>query len=170
MAIYTASEYSGASSVQIQGLKEFRKALREVDKKWTRELTRANRDISKIAERVSQTQARSMGGVQAKAAGAIRGSATVRFARLQVKPSGSKRAGTAMANVAFYGAKKRTGWYATKREGKPQHPEWVGADWQVASAGEGPYAINAALARHMDDIIAAHMAALDRLAAEAFPQ
>lgn len=164
-----ASEYGGRYAVNVVGLREFRKALKAVGPEWPKELTRANRDVAKIAERVSQSEARRMGGVQAKAASAIRGSASARYARIQVKPSGSKRSNTAMANVAFWGAKKRTGWYATKKPGKPQHPEWVGANWEVADATQGPYAINAALARHMDDIIAAHMSALDRIAKDAFP-
>lgn len=164
-----ASEYGGRYAVNIQGLREFRKALKAIGPEWPRELTRVNREVAKIAERVSQSEARRMGGVQAKAANAIKGSATARFSRIQIKPSSSKRAGTAMANVAFWGAKRRTGWYATKKAGKPQNPEWVGANWEVADLNSGPYAINAALARHMDDILAAHIAGLDRLAAAAFP-
>ena len=112
-----------------------------------------------------------MGGVQAKAAGAIRGSGNARNAKVGVKPSKSARSGTAMANVAFWGAQKRTGWYAKKNspQGKQQHPDWVDSNWDPAVAGQGPYAINTALARHMDDIQDAYMAALDRLASAAFP-
>ncbi len=156
-------------AVEITGLREFRKALKAVGPEWPKELTRANREVAKIAERVSQSSARSMGGIQAKAASAIRGSANARQARIQIKPSKGKRNPTAMANVAFWGAERRTGWYATKKQGKPQHPEWVGSSWEVADPNGGPYAINAALARHLDDIVAAHAAALDRVAAAAFP-
>lgn len=156
-------------AVEITGLREFRKALKAVGPEFPKELTKANRDVSKIAERVSQNAARSMGGIQARAASAIKGSANARSARIQIKPSKGKRNPTAMANVAFWGAKKRTGWYRTKPQGKPQHPEWVGSSWAVAEPNEGPYAINPALARHLDDIVAAHAAALNRLAARAFP-
>lgn len=155
-------------AIEITGLREFRKALKAVGPEFPKELTRANRDVAKIAERVSQSQARSMGGIQARAASAIKGSANARSARIQIKPSKGKRNPTAMANVAFWGAEKRTGWYRTKPEGKPQHPEWVGSAWEVADMNSGPYAINAALARHLDDIVAAHSAALNRLAEAAF--
>jgi len=155
-------------AIEITGLREFRKALKAVGPEFPKELTRANRDVAKIAERVSQSQARSMGGIQARAASAIKGSANARSARIQIKPSKGKRNPTAMANVAFWGAKKRTGWYRTKPEGKAQHPEWVGSGWEVADMNSGPYAINAALARHLDDIVAAHSAALNRLAEAAF--
>ena len=156
-------------AIEITGLREFRKALKAVGPEFPKQLTKANRDVAKIAERVSQSSARSMGGIQARAASAIKGSANARSARIQIKPSKGKRNPTAMANVAFWGAKKRTGWYRTKPQGKPQHPEWVGSNWEVADLNSGPYAINAALARHLDDIVAAHRAALDRLAEAAFP-
>ena len=155
-------------AIEITGLREFRKALKAAGPEFPKQLTKANRDVAKIAERVSQSSARSMGGIQARAASAIKGSANARSARIQIKPSKGKRNPTAMANVAFWGAKKRTGWYRTKPEGKPQHPEWVGNNWEVADLNSGPYAINAALARHLDDIVAAHRAALDRLAEAAF--
>jgi hypothetical protein len=159
------------SALSVQGLPSFRKALKELGPEWPKQLTQAHRDIAKIAERVSQNEARSMGGVFAKAAPAIRGTGNARNAKVGVKPSKSARAGTAMANVAFWGAKKRTGWYGKKRSpnGKEQHPEWVGSSWDAAVAGQGPYAINTALARHMDDIQDAYLAALDRLASAAFP-
>lgn len=157
-------------AVEITGLREFRKALKAVGPEFPKELTKANRDVAKIAERVSQNEARAMGGIQRRAASAIKGSANARSARIQIKPSRGKRNPTAMANVAFWGAKKRTGWYRSKPQGKAQHPEWVGAGWQVAEPNEGPYAINPALARHLDDIVAAHAAALNRLAARAFPE
>lgn len=156
-------------AVEITGLREFRKALKQVGPEFPKELTRANRDVAKIAERVSQNEARRMGGVQRRAASAIKGSANARSARIQIKPSKGKRNPTAMANVAFWGAKKRTGWYREKRQGDRQHPEWVGAGWKVAERYEGPYAINPALARHLNDIVAAHAAAIDRVAKRAFP-
>ena len=156
-------------AVEILGLREFRKALKAAGPEFPKELTKANREVAQIAQRVSQNEARAMGGVQRRAASAIKGSANARQARLQIKPSKGKRNPTAMANVAFWGAERRTGWYRTKPEGKQQHPTWVGARWQVAEPNEGPYAINPALARHLDDIVAAHAAALNRLAAKAFP-
>jgi hypothetical protein len=173
--IYTGRT-SGAqvvSALTIEGLPAFRKALKQLGPEWPKELTRAHRDIAKIAERVSQAEARRMGGVHAKAAGAIRGTGNMRNAKVGVKPSRSKRAGTAMANVAFWGALKRTGHpnfvSGGEKSGKRQHPIWVGDTWDAAVAGQGPYAINTALARHMDDIQDAYMAALDRLASAAFP-
>lgn len=159
-----------ASALTVQGIKEFRRALKELGPEWPKQLSRAHRDIAKIAERVSQSEARRMGGVQGKAAGAIRGSGNARNAKVSIKPSRSARSDTAMANVAFWGAIKRTGDNrAGRRNGKRQHPIWVGDNWDAAVAGQGPYAINTALARNIDDITDAYLAAIDRLSAAAFP-
>lgn len=157
--------------ITVEGLREFRKALREAGDQFPKELKAAHLDIAQIAARVSQSEARRMGGVQAKAAGALRGSGTATQARLQVKPSKSKRNATAMANVAFWGATKRTGWYARARYAdspKLQHKPWVGNTWDVMDPTAGPYAINKALAAHRGDIYDAFDAALDRLVSRAF--
>lgn len=153
-------------------IKEFRKELKKIDAEWPKELAQAHRDVAKIAERVSQAEARRMGGVQRRAASAIRGRGNQRNAKLVIRPSNSKRSATAMANVAFWGAKRRTGWYARpKYQGSatPQHPPWVGAGWEVADPNEGPYAINVALYRNWDDLQAAYTAMIDRLVTRAFP-
>lgn len=161
-----------AQTIDVKGLKEFRKALRELGPEFPKALAQAHRNVAQIAERVSQAEARRMGGVQAKSAKAIRGRGNQRSARLAIRPSNSPRNPTAMANVAFWGAKKRTGWYAKQNSpnGGQQHPTWVGAAWAVADPNAGPYAINVALHNNMDDIFAAFEAELDRLIAKAFPE
>jgi hypothetical protein len=169
-----AGESSGANILDVVtvDLSKFRKELKKIGPEWPKELAQAHRDLAKIGERVSQSEARRMGGVQRKAAAAIRGRGNQRDARISIRPSKSKRAGTAMANVAFWGAEKRTGWYARPRYSDslaPQHPPWIGNNWQVANPTEGPYAINAALARNWDDLQAAYTAMIDRLVTRAFP-
>jgi hypothetical protein len=170
-----SGESSGANILDVVYVEmpKFRKELKKVGKEWPRELAQAHRDIAKIGERVSQSEARRMGGVQRKAANAIRGRGNQRDARISVRPSASKRNPTAMANVAFWGASRRTGWYAKPRYrdgGGTQHPEWVGDNWRVAEPNEGPYAINVALARNWNDLQAAYNAAIGRLVRRAFPE
>lgn len=165
---------SGANIVDVVSvdIKQFRKALRAIGPEFPKELAQTHRDVAKIGERVSQAEARRMGGVQAKAAAAIRGRGNQRDARIAIKPSTSKRNPTAMANVAYWGAKRRSGWYAQGRYSGSvtrQHPEWVGNTWDVADPNGGPYAINTALARNMADIQAAYTAAIGRLVSRAFP-
>lgn len=162
-----------ASGITVEGLRAFRKALREAGPEFPKALRLAHKDIADIAARVSQTEARRMGGVQAKASGALKGRATQAKATLAIKPSKSARNATAMANVAFWGADKRTGWYARGRyKNSParQHPPWIGNTWDVMDPTQGPYAINKALAAHEEDLINALWASLSRLIADAFPE
>jgi hypothetical protein len=161
-----------APVVTVQGLRDFRAALKAAGENLPKELRLGLVDVAKIAERVSIAEANRMGGIQKKASRAIKGTATQREARVQINKSKAKSNPTAFANIAFWGAKKRTGWYAADKyqqsKGR-QHPPWVGNTWEVLNPTQGPYALNAALARHEDDIMAALTAALDRLIAQAFP-
>lgn len=160
---------SGATSgVEIVGVKEFRRALKRLGSEWPKELRRVHKEIGDLGLRYSQAEARLMGGVQARSASALRSKANQRSARIGVTPG----RGAPMANVAFWGAKAHTGWYAKPRYrgGPPQHPPWVGNTWEAAVMGQGPYAINPALARHMDEILDAYAEAIDRLADAAFPE
>jgi len=155
------------SGAEIIGLKEFRRALREVGPAWPKELRAVHAQISRRGEALSQSQARGMGGIQAKAASAIRGRANQSEARIAVSPSRS----APMANVAFWGAKRHTGWYAAPQyaSGPAQHPPWVGNTWDVAVAGTGPYAINDALARYLPELLDQYLKMLDRLFDRAYP-
>jgi hypothetical protein len=159
---------SGATAgAYVVGLTDLRRALQSMEGEWPRALTRVHREIAKRAERAARAEASRMGGVQAKAAGAIKGTGTGREARIQVKPG----ARTRMANVAFWGAKRRTGWAARERyaRARRQHPSWVGNTWGVAERGEGPYAINDALADELPEILREYELMLERLVQQAFP-
>lgn len=158
------------SGADVVGLTPFLRELRKLDDgAWAKELTRIHRDIAKRAVEASRAEASSMGGVQAKAATALRPAADRKAARVQVSAR-SKR--NAMANVAFWGAKRRSGWYARERYAasrRRQHPEWVGNSWDVAVRGQGPYAINEAIADNVDQFLAAYAEMIDDLARRAFP-
>ena len=110
-----------------------------------------HRDVANMAAEASRSEARSMGGLQAKAANAIRGAGNVTAARVRI----SATARTRYAPVAFWGALGRSGWFRADRyygSTYPQHAPWVGADWRVGVKGEGPYAVNAAIAENLDAI------------------
>lgn len=108
-----------------------------------------------------------MGGVQAKAASAIGAKHTAKSAAVAVFPSWGDR----MAPVAFWGAKKHTGWYsaARYRNSVAQHPTWVGSSWEVAGSG-GPYAINATLRTRIDELLDEYFKSIETLARSAFPE
>ncbi len=154
------------AGVDVVGLKDFRRELKAIDVNLPKELTRVHQQIARRADALSEAKARSMGGVQRKAASTIKGRGDQRSAKITI--SGMRGLG----NVAFWGAKKHTGWYAAPQyRGSPaQHPRWVGSSWDVAVRGEGPYAINDALAENLDDILDQYWNMLGILTAKAFPE
>lgn len=158
-----------AETVNIRGLAEFRAALRDLGGNWESELSLAHQKLGSKAAGWARARARAMGGVQARAASAIGERHSAKSAAIAVLPA---RGLDAMANVAFWGAKKHTGWYAAHRywNSSPQHPPWVGASWEAAVAGQGPYAINDALAAHLDDIVEEYGDMIDHIARRAFPE
>lgn len=150
-------------ALEVRGLKEFRKELRQLadGKTWTKMLGQEQRDLAKVAAGWAKSDAAGLGGPFRRFAGAIAGRGGATGARISIKPE---------ANATFWGAKKRTGARNIVRgDGRPQHPEWVGASWDVAVAGQGPYAINSALASHLDDIERMYGDGIDRVVKAAFP-
>lgn len=156
-----------AVPVEVQGMAEFRRALRAMGPEWTRELTKAHKTIAQRVAVASQARAQAMGGVQRKSAKAIKGYANKISARVGVAPS----ARTRMANVAFWGAERHTGWYANPRyaDGPAQHPEWVGNSWETGVRGQGPYAINDTVSIITPVIMEDFVRMIDDLARKAFP-
>lgn len=142
-----------AASVEVKGLRELQLALRALGAEWPRELRKANVDVARIAQDASQHEASGLGGVQAKAAPAIKAGGEQLAAKIVV----SATAAYPFALGAFFGAKKY-----------PQFPPWVGNSWDPGGPG-GPYAINAALRSKLDEITDAYGDAMDRLTAKAFP-
>lgn len=140
-------------AVHVRGLREFQAELRAVDPKLARALTKANREIAaRVAERAAG-KARSAGGVQAKAADAIRGAAGQREAKIAI----NKGTRFAFADGAFYGAKAY-----------PQFAPWVGNTWDVGGPG-GPAAINPAIAEMVPAIEDFYLNAFEDAVAAAFP-
>jgi hypothetical protein len=153
-----------AASVEIKGLRDFRRELKAVSTDLPRELRRLQKDIADDVANDAQGIAASMGGVQAKAAGDIRG-----YARADQASVGFPSGG--IAGAAFWGTLRHTGWYAAARyaNSPPQHPEWVGNSWEPGERGQGPYAINDALADMLPDLDDRYLDMIEDLAHAAFP-
>jgi hypothetical protein len=121
--------------------KEFRKA----------NLWLAGQVSSEARGRAAQGEA-----IERKAANSIKARATGRGARIEVT-TGTKRKAVAMGPVAFWGAKRFTGWMAGRADPVDptvrQHRPWVGADWQVGKRGEGPYVLNETIGDIVPDVI-----------------
>lgn len=181
-----AVKVSGVAST-IEGLTEFRQHLKGLDAAWARQQSRLMKSIAQEAAHDARAVAEAKGGVYAKSAAAIvpLGPYTT-SARLAVVPG----AGTEMAQATFWGTLRRTGWYAkhrytpggaathalrhgigaalpARKRAKGyglQHPMWVGNTWDTAVAGQGPYALNDALATNVARYLERLEAGLEDLA------
>ena len=155
--------------VQVVGLREFLSMLRKMDGNWDAALSLAHQKIASKGAAFSRSAARGKGGVQAKAASAIGEKHTPARASVAVLPS---RYLDPMANVAFWGAKQHSGWYRKPRYANStrQHPVWIGNNWEVAVHGQGPYAINDALATNREELLDQYLIEIERIAREAFPE
>ena len=154
-------------------IKELRKALAAAGPAWERDIVKAHREVGKVGANIARSAARSSGTRQQKAAAAAIGqSASKKGAKVTV----GAPAAAPFGRAAFWGTKKRYGWFAaqkyggsnakggatykfgntTKSSGKAQFPEWVGNEWKVGVRGQGPHVINDALADHLDEIRAVY--------------
>jgi hypothetical protein len=155
---------AGKAAVDVQGLKEFRKELKAVDAGWPKVMQKLQKQLaSDVADR-ARGVASGMGGVQAKAAGSIKGYATATSTSVGA-PSGG------IAGAAFWGTLRHTGWYAAARySASPrQHPVWVGNSWEPGVSGQGPYAINDTIADMLSEIDEWYLDMVTDLTAAAFP-
>jgi hypothetical protein len=156
----------GPAAVQVVGLTELRRGLRDLDdpKGWNRELGKVSRKVGTQAAGWAQAEARSMGGPFSHFANAIRGGGGAAGVKVRVaKPA---------ANATFWGSESRTGWYANPRYDAStgrQHPRWVGNTWPVGDPVRGPYAINPAIASHLDQIVNEFAEGIGDLTRRAFP-
>ena len=144
----------GRGAVEVRGLREFQAELRSAHPKLARALAKANREIAEVVAARARTEAQQAGGVQAKAAPAIRGAAEQRAAKIAIV----KGTRFKFADGAFYGALAY-----------PQFDPWVGSSWTAGDASEGPYAINPAIAASIDDIEDFYLDAFEDAVARAFP-
>lgn len=155
---------AGKAAVEIEGLKEFRKDLKALGPEWPKALRKQYKEISDHVAVRASSRASALGGVHAKAAPKIKGYATAANASVGVASGG-------VASVGVWGAKKHTGWYAKPWfvESPPQHPKWVGNSWEPGVAGQGPYAVNDAIAAELPYIEEAFGAVIDDVTERAFP-
>jgi hypothetical protein len=158
------------TGIRIDGLPEFRRALKAIGPDWPKELRKVHRRIAVEGVARSRAAAGAMGGQQARFAGGISARATQTKASVGVL-GGGKNPG---AKGAFFGAKRRTGWYARQRyldtAGAAQFLPWVGNTWAAAVPGQGPYAINPALAAYIPQIVEEYGEMIDDLTRRAFPE
>lgn len=155
-----------APRVGIKGLREFGAELAGLG--WDKELAKVHKETGERAAEWAGFSAAGGGTRQQQTAiDRIKGRGTSSKATVGVYVNGA----TPYALGAFYGGKKRTGWFGGDRyvaSTSKQFMPWVGASWKVGGPG-GPYHINSAIRDNMDDILKFYTDGLDRLTARAFP-
>lgn len=135
------------------------------DPPWAREFRKAYRPLSRYATLVARARMRGGDRRLARAARAMRAAPTPTGAVVAV---GSPKVPDAVATVMGMHEGARTGWnehsYTRPSPGtvvavralggsaRPQHPDWVGDNWTIATRGEGPREANDAWAEHEDDM------------------
>lgn len=156
------------SEVEVVGLKEFLRKLREADDRWAPELKAAHRKVADRAVDWAQFSAIGSGTrQQQQASDRIKGRGFPDRATIGVYNAGL----TQYALGAFYGGSKRHGWFSDFKYNhvkKRQFPEWVGQTWEVGGDG-GPYHINSSLRDHMDDILDFFTEVIDETVKQPFP-
>lgn len=148
-------------AVHVEGLDEFRAGLKHANnpRAFKTELKKEERVIATEVAQTARGIASGMGGPFAHFAGAIVGKSTVQGASIGL--------GGPYANDTFWGGKATTGWNAGN-DGARQHPEWVGASWDVKE-GQGPYALVPAIVELEPKIVHDYGVAVDRVTHQAFP-
>lgn len=148
-------------------LDKFAADLADSRKALAREQRKANKDVAALVATSAQGRAASGSKLERHFAAAIKPRSTQEFGRIAVVATGAN----AGANTAFFGAKRRTGWYAAKRyaDSTRQFPEWVGNTWPVGVPGAGPYVINETIATFRPRIDDLYADAYERAFRKAFP-
>jgi hypothetical protein len=151
------------AAVKLQGGREFRSDLRAIDPALVREMTKVHTQIAELVRPIAEAKAISLGGMRRHFAGSIKSSGTQARSAITVARK---------ANAAFWGSSKHSGWYADPQyqgSTKPQFPEWVGNTWEAGVPGQGPYAINDAVAASVPAILALYDKAVLEATGHAFP-
>jgi hypothetical protein len=137
------------TDIQVRGLDQFRKELRQLEKSFGKELGQVNKRAAEVVATAARAKAVATGGVAAKAAPDIKTAAQQRAAKLVLDAT---RHGYAIG--AFTGSKK----YA-------QFKPWQGPEIEE---GKG-YAVGPAIVETEDEFLDVYGNALEDLARRAFP-
>jgi len=157
-------------------IRQVRREIRRLDPEQAGELKKrlkaANKHAADMIAAAAQAKAEALGGIHRRAAPQIKGSNVEKGIRIRV--ANSKKVPFAVA--ALWGRKGRSGWYLDwtlhmkdlghPTDGGPQFPKWVGATWEPGVKGQGPYAVNDAIAEKRDEIVEQWTRAIERLAAD----
>lgn len=137
--------------VEVVGLRDLQKALRQVDADFPKELRKANKAAAEDIVSAAKVMAFGVGGVAGKASGSLRAVAEQRSASVKL---GGARYPYALG--AEFGALRYH-----------QFKPWRGNQW---SDGDGPgYFLHPSIRARREQILEEYGKAIDRLTGKAFP-
>lgn len=140
-------------TIEIVGLADFNRALRNIDGGFAPQLKQANYDAAKALSDAAKAKARSMSHrTAAKAARSLRVSRSASYAAIS---AGGPRF------PYFYGAE-----FGSKHYG--QFQSWRGNQWNGWAGGPG-YFLHPAIRKEGPKVLRDYMAKIDELTAQAFP-
>jgi hypothetical protein len=148
-------------SLRVEGYNEFVAGLKKVDRDFARNLAKLHR----VTANYVRDRARAAAG--GRHSSAITGRGDDRSAKLVVKPG---RRGDSL--VKFFGAKRRTGWYAARKFSSSsgrQHKPWVGNQWDPGERNAVPYLIGDAINAAVPEIEREFVEWVELIARPAFP-
>ena len=145
---------SFTNAIRVEGLDEFRKAMRELNPQMGRAFGAANKEVAEIVASEARAKADQLGGVHRHVKPSIKASAQQRFAAVTI--GGPK---FPMALGAEFGAKRYE-----------QFPPWRGNQWPSTWVPEGVgYMIHPAIREKADQVRNEYGVAIMQLARKAFP-
>jgi hypothetical protein len=143
---------SGDFTTRVEGLDEFRKALRNLGPDMQKKLGQANKEAADIVATSARSKAERLGGVHRHVAPSIKASAAARQASVVLGGSRYPMAfGAEFGSIAFQ-----------------QFPPWRGNQFQLDASNVG-YIVHPAAREKVDEVVDTYDAAIRRVAALAFP-
>lgn len=162
-------ENLGSARVDVQGLREFQKQLREIERTLPRELRLAGNEAAEVVVDEAVDRANALGGVAAKAARSLRAASGQREAAVKLGGAAYPFALGAEFGGGLHGRGNPTarGGYTT------QFLPWRGNQWTFRglefSQHATGYFLHPAIRDKQADVVEAYGRAVDRLALAAFP-
>lgn len=147
-------------AVQIRGLTEFQRALRDIDATLPKELRQANKNAAEVVAEAGRARAESLGGVARKAAPSLRAAAEQRYAKVSL--GGARYPFALGANFGAQHDVPRVSGAAADGTvlGWNQFPEWGGNQF---TGGAGDRFLYWALRARRDEFVAEYERQIDLL-------
>jgi hypothetical protein len=138
------------SAYTVDGADEMIRLLKKAGKDGKKKLREAGKEGAEVVVVDARSRANRSLPIQRAAAKRLMPAATLKGGAVRI----SNTARVPFALAAFLGVQGRRGWYAAPRYsgGPPQFPRWIGNQYTVGARSGGPYHVNIAINRKLDEV------------------